>query len=380
MIITMESKHYCREVLLVFSLGVSVPLFAQGTEATGAVAEETDTAATEAADTVDDDSASTDTSTNSNAEQKVDSTEAEAPREEKRKAPGSFDIDEEAATRALERSLVQINALLLPLGKAELALNFGFSSNSTNSPIIVEVFDPATSETRNALGVAQFERRNYEATISANIGLPYDTQFGLNLPFLASNIFSSTTVDSMDSGNTGLSSSGIGDLSLSLLKTVSKEKGRRPDIIARFSIDLDTGENSANGISTGSNAVEYTFGVSATKRQDPLVFTYQLSHTIAAEKDNFQPGDVTQLSLGAILAASPYTSIKFSFVQAIVGKSSINGESIQQINRAPASISLGTSSVVGKSVFVYTDIATGVNDAALDYQLTVGLSRQFNVF
>ena len=295
--------------------------------------------------------------------------------------PGSFDIDEEAATRALERSLVQINALLLPPGKMELSLAIGFSSDATNTPIIITVADPDdASQVINTLGVAQFENRNYDAALSASIGLPYDAQLSLNLPFTNKNLFTSTVLQSETSEQSSPSIDGFGDVGLSFLKTIVKEKGRRPDIIARFSVDLDTGDTNESGLNTGSDAVEYTIGLSATKRQDPLVFSYQLSHTVPERKNDFKAGDVTQLSLGAILAASPYTSIKLSFSQSIVGKSEFGGAEIERANRAPASISIGTSSVVGRSVFIYSDVTAGLNDTATDYRISLGFSRQISVF
>ena len=295
--------------------------------------------------------------------------------------PGSFDIDEEAATRALERSLIQINALLLPTGKMELSTIFGFSSDATDIPVIVPVTDPNdASQVINTLGVTQIENRNYDAIVSASIGLPYDAQFSLNIPFAVKNLFTSTALQLGTIGEENSSIDGLGDISLSFLKTIAKEKGRRPDIITRFSVDFDTGETNNSGLSTGSDAIEYTIGLSATKRQDPLVFSYQLSHTFSERNNGFKAGDVTQLTLGAILAASPYTSIRFSFSQSVVGKANIDGSDIDRANRAPASLSIGTSSVIGRSVFLFSDVSAGLNDTATDYRISIGLSHQFSVF
>lgn len=305
----------------------------------------------------------------------------QAESESQARPPGSFDIDEEAATRALERSLVQINALLLPPGKMELSLGLGFSSDATDFPVIITVANPDdTSQTINTLGVAQLENRNYDVALNASVGLPYDAQVSLNIPFASKNLFSSTALQTDTTEQSNFSIDGIGDIGLSLLKTIIKEKGRRPDIIARFSADFDTGDTNDSGLRTGSDAVEYTVGLSATKRQDPLVFSYQLSHTLSEEKNGFKAGNVTQLSLGAILAASPYTSIKLSFSQSVVGKATIDGADIERVNRAPATMSLGTSSVVGRSVFIYTDVQAGLNETATDYRISFGLSRQFSVF
>jgi len=277
---------------------------------------------------------------------------------------------------------VQINALLLPPGKMELAFNFGLSSSATDLPIIVTLIDPSdTQQTINTLGIAQIENRNYVSALTATLGLPYDSQVSLNFPFNSKNIFSGTAVNGELTENRNTSNSNLGDIGVTLLKTIAKEKGRRPDLIARLSIDFDTGKTNSAGLGSGSEAVEYTLGLGATKRQDPLVFSYQLTHTISETKDDlFRAGDVTELSLGAILAASPYTSIKLSFSQSVIGKSTIEGEKIDQLNRAPASVSLGTSSVIGRSTFIYSDVTIGLNDSANDYRVSIGISRQLSLF
>jgi len=311
----------------------------------------------------------------------AEDSDKETEPENQSRPPGSFDIDEEAATRALERSLIQINALLLPPGRLELALNLGFNSDASNTPVIVTLIDPDdANQTINTLGITQLENRNYDAAVNASIGLPRDTQLSFNLPFVSRNLFNSTSLDGSIAESDNASINGIGDVGLSLLKTLAKEKGRRPDVIARLTVDLDTGDDNQSGLRTGSNAVEYTFGLGATKRQDPLVFSYQLLHTVSEETGDFESGDVTQLSLGAILAASPYTSIKLSFSQSIIGKSRFDGVDIEQANRAPATISLGTSSVVGRSLFLFSDVTVGLNDSATDYRISLGISKQISIF
>ena len=52
-------------------------------------------------------------------------------------APGQFKVDEEAAERALERTLVQTGALLLPYGQLDVQSGFSYARREDNAGIFV---------------------------------------------------------------------------------------------------------------------------------------------------------------------------------------------------------------------------------------------------
>jgi hypothetical protein len=51
-------------------------------------------------------------------------------------APGEFDVAEEDIDRALERTLVQSGALLLPLGQAEIEPSFSYTRREGSVPVL----------------------------------------------------------------------------------------------------------------------------------------------------------------------------------------------------------------------------------------------------
>lgn len=295
---------------------------------------------------------------------------------EKPKGPGLFEVDEEAATRALERSLVQIDALLLAPGRAELGFDFGYSYNALSFPILVELVDTDGGDDATAIATTVSESRQYNVSADFRVGLPGDTQLDFSVPFEVSTETASTSFVNGLLGRGSSTESGVGDVSLSLLKTVAHEKGRRPDVIARLTYDSESvSEN--EGTSIGSGAQEITVGLSATKRQDPLVFTYGLSHTISLEENGFSAGPVTQVSLGTLLGASPYTSLRFAFDQIIVGESEIDNQRIDGSGANIGVVTFGVSSVISQSTFLSAGVRFSLSDAGTDYSFTMGLSRRF---
>lgn len=311
-------------------------------------------------------------------DQTLPDTEEVADEPEPESKPGLFEVDEEAATRALERSLIQLGALLLSSGHAELGVDFSYGFNSRSSPVLIDFTDPETEEVTTTVGTVVGERRNYGLILDWRFGLPGDTQLDFSIPIENSTNTSNTFFAGSSIGNESETVGGLDDISISLLKTLLKEKGRRPDVIGRFTFNSDSGMED-QGVEIGSGTNEYTLGLSATKRQDPLVFTYGLSHTISSSVSGFTAGTVTQLSLGTVLAASPYTSLKLSFDQITVGKSDLEGESIDGSGANIGIFSIGASSVISRTLFVSANVGIGLSDNANDYSISIGLTKRVKI-
>ncbi len=316
----------------------------------------------------DSDNASTELNQKSEAAQAETDTQANA-------TPGLFEVDEDSAVRALERSLVQLNALLLKPGRAEITYSFDYSLDTELEPVLVDVEGTDTGTVSQQAGQLQNEIESLTQTLDIKFGLPLDTQINLSLPF--TNLNQRFDVDlngnSIDTQDT--SESGVGDFSLTLTKTLAIEKGFRPDILLDATY---TGNTGSDVFGTGSE--EYTLGLSATKRQDPLVFTGGVSHTVSVNPDNeITPGDVTQLSIGTLLAASPYTSLQFFFTQTLLRPAEIDNQPNSENHTTVASFSAGVSSVLGNELFLNARLGMGLVENARDFRLTFSLAKQFNL-
>ncbi len=303
-------------------------------------------------------------------------TSKENDAQSKPSGPGSFEIDEEAATRALERSLIRSDALLLAKGHAEFSLEYHYQFDEILSPILIEFEADGTTPATTGIGSSGVTIASHNISLDFKVGLAFDSQIEFAVPIKAEKAEFSTGFNGTELESFTEKASGTGDVQFSILKTVIREKGRRPDIIARLSVDTDTGAEAKEGVSFGSGGTEYTLGLSATKRQDPLVFNYGISHTIADTVDEIRSGAVTQFHTGVYLAASPYTSLSIAFSQAVVGESSLNGARIKGSDRMLGSFSFGFSSTVGRNWFLSGSLSAGLNESANDYLIALAISKR----
>lgn len=287
-------------------------------------------------------------------------------------APGQFEVDEEAAERALERTLVVQGALLLPFGLAEFQPSFSYARNELDDlnlfiqqgvPILVE-----QDVRRNALTGDLFLR----------FGLPFDSQVEFGIPY---QFIDSTEVNEISLvGRNAVSSdsSGFGDFRLGLAKGLLREGLWWPSLIGRVTWDTDTGEtNARNPLGSGFN--ELTGSLTATKRQDPLVFIGSASYTTSFEANRINPGDELGFSVGALLAASPETSLRLILNQTFADKLEVDGRRIDGTDRVIANLSFGASSIVGHGKFLDFTASTGLTDQASEYSVGVTLVVRFDV-
>ncbi len=292
-----------------------------------------------------------------------------------RPAPGLFEVDEDAATRALERSLVSINALLLESRQVETSLDFSLAYDLTKRAELVEITNEG--ESTNNVGEIENIRTIYGANLGVAFGLPGDAQIRFQLPLQKTSSESNVLVSNTEIDGVSANATGAGDMTISLAKTLAQEQGRRPDIIAQVTYDSDWG-NSDNGIQLGDNLESLELGLRATKRQDPLVFTYGISRSFPIEKDSFKAGAITRLSASTLLAASPYTSLIFSFNHTVIDSASLNGATIRGSKAIDSSLNIGVSSVIGTATFMSAGVVAGLTEASNDYSAYVSFSKRFS--
>ena len=291
------------------------------------------------------------------------------------RSPGSFDVDEDAATRALERTLVQLDALLLEPGRVEAGLDISYTFDARITPVLIDVTADDGS-TNTAVGLSETRDNNLDAILDLRIGLPFDAQLNIDLPVVSDDREERLTLAGTQISSENNDISGFGDISVTVVKKVFAEKGRRPDLLVSAGLNTDTGSESDTRF-TGSGANELIAGLTATKRQDPLVFTAGVTSVFPQEEDNVQAGQVTQLSISTLLAASPRTSLQFSFDQTFIGELTIDDEDIEGTDTSFANFTVGASSVIGRQTFLSAAATMGLTDDATDYTLSIGISRQF---
>ncbi|SFF15954.1 hypothetical protein SAMN05428977_105911 [Nitrosomonas sp. Nm166] len=292
-----------------------------------------------------------------------------------KKGPGTFEVDEEAAERALERTLVQTGALLLPFGQAEVQPYVNYIRFETEQPVLL------SNAEGNIAGVADIRNRrnDIEAGVFFRLGLPFDAQAELSVP---ARVINQSSVVGLINQETVNSTHMLGDVRVGLAKTLLRESAWLPDIIGRITWDTATGKLTLNnpqlgGLATGFD--DLTFSLTALKRQDPLAFTGTLSYRKTFKKDGFEPGDVYSLALGATLAASPQTSLSLGIQQSFINGVRIFDNTVPGSDAINSLFTFGAASTVGSRLFFTTNAGIGITKNAPDYFISVAIPLRLDV-
>lgn len=283
---------------------------------------------------------------------------------------GGLIVDELAAERALERTLVEEGALLLPAGQAEINPSVSFLHRDERVPFAVggEVFE------------SRVKRDEFQFGLGLDVGLPFDSQFELNVPYEVVRQDNSlrgggAPLDAEDDwGNA------IGDVSIGLAKTVVREDGGWwPDVIVRGVYDSETGERSDGGVTLGNGFNTVRGQVVMLKRQDPLAFIGSFTYSHTFEDDDVKPGQQVALSLGANLALSPETSLSVTLNQAWADEVEFDGTSVDGSDRLSTSFDFGGSTIIAPRTLLRVVTSLGLTDDAPDYGLRASVAYRFNL-
>lgn len=279
-------------------------------------------------------------------------------------------VDELSAERALERTLVDEGALLLPAGQAEINPTIDYARRDNKAPFIID-----------GQAIEQRVRRNeFEAGLGLAVGLPFNSQFEFRVPYNVVN-----QENSFRAGGGALDAEdewghAIGDISIGLAKTVLREDGNWwPDVIVRGIWDTNTGERTDNDVPLTGSFNELRGQVVMLKRQDPLAFVGSFSYSYAFEDDDIQPGQEFAATLGANLALSPETTLSVALNQAYSDDFEFDGDKVNGSNQLAASFDFGGSVIVGPRTLFRLTTNIGLTDDAPDYGLRASLSYRFNI-
>ncbi len=301
---------------------------------------------------------------------------AQTPVPEKPKGPaGSFEVDEEAAEHALERTLTQAGALLLPMKRAEIQPFFSYVRQEASVPTLVQV--------GGSLGVASQKIRlnQFNSGVASRFGLPLDSQLELTIPY---NIVDRSVVNDFRSFggsafDTKSSGSHLGDIQLGLAKTVVREKGWRPDMIARMTWTAPTGVRFDEGVSMGGGFHRVQGSMTMLKRQDPLAFSGRFFYERAFDKSNDNPGDRYGFSIGTVLAASPETSLSVSLDQTFINEIKLDGRTIKGSDQVVSSLVIGAASIFDRDFLFSVSGGIGLTEDSPDYFVNISTPMRFDM-
>jgi hypothetical protein len=287
--------------------------------------------------------------------------------------PAMFEVDAEAAERALERTLTQSGALLLERGQAEIAARFALRRGDDFTPALV------IREGQPVLATVERRRDALEGRLDLRLGLGRDSQLELGVPYRYVRETDAVRVGFQPSDAARRSGSGWGDLRLAFAKTLLREAGSRPDVIGRFVWHAATGERESGGVALGGGFHGFEGELAMVKRLDPLVFVAGASAAKFRERDAVGPGNQYTLSFGTFLAASPEASLRLVLQQVHVREARLDGRRLPGSDRLGATFTTGASVILGPRLLFDVAGDIGVTKDAPDYALRLTFTRRFDM-
>lgn len=282
---------------------------------------------------------------------------------------GRLSIDELAAQRALERTLIQSGALLLPSWVIEVGPSIGYSINEFDVPF----FEPGGAEP--VAGLERIERSVVSADIDLRLGLPFDSQLELGIPYNWAQERREIHIQGTPvAQSASLSGNGLGSLRIGLAKTLLRENGWYPDLVGRITWDTGTGDQSDNGVFLGGFE-SISGSISFIKRNDPMVFLGSMAYRSFSTQDGFRPGDQFSVSIGSALSVSPSSSLFATLSNDFFDDARAQSETLEGSDLTSIVLNLGASTVVARQSLISLSAGIGVSEAAPDY--TISLSGSF---
>jgi hypothetical protein len=256
--------------------------------------------------------------------------------------------EDEETTRALERTLVQQGGLVLRPGVYELEPQLGYSH---------------WDKTRPPLRSAWLAGLNFRA------GLGWDSQVQVRVPYLH--------VSSVAGSETAL-----GDIDVVVSRELSRDSGRWPGLVAAVGWTSRTGKDGfGGGAPTGGGFNVVQAGLTAVKRQDPLVFYGGLSYAGALSREvggvKVQPGDTLGVRFGGILAASPHSSVTLGMNYGFVGETRLNGQGVFDSDTVLGTLQIGVATVLSRRMLLNLTGDLRITGNVPDFRLTATLPIRF---
>jgi len=277
-------------------------------------------------------------------------------------APGQFEVSEDDAERALERTLVATGNLLVPSGFAEVEPLFGYTRRETPNLVLFNQ-----------------NRNEFTWALDARLGLPWESQFEIALPYnlvnqQLTNVFVAPPQQVFDRSGTA-----AGDVTVGLAKTFVHESGWVPDLLGRITYEAPTGPLNVNQVPMPSGQSKLSLAGTALKRQDPLVFTGTAGYTKAFQANHVTPGDQINFQTGAFLATSPETTLRAVLQQNFLQDTTVDNVTLKGSNSAQSILTFGASSILGRGFLADLQVGVGLTNSAPKYSVILSSTYRFGV-
>jgi hypothetical protein len=262
--------------------------------------------------------------------------------------PSDLDAPEdEEDERALERTLVREGALVLAPFTYELAPQLSYAH-----------FDKVQNP---------YLRQQYSAALSARMGLPWEMQVSVSLPYVHNEF------------RTGGSDGGLGDVGVIFSKELMRESQYGLNVVANAGWTSPTRNGST--LSPMPFVSGFQGGLTASKRLDPLVVFGSLSYFSASSREiggrEYRNSDVVGGRFGGSLAVSPGTSVTMGLNMSYLTEALPYSMVLPKSDRLMTSADIGVSTIVGPRTLLNVTAQFGVTGNVPDLRLITSLPVRF---
>lgn len=286
-------------------------------------------------------------------------------------APGAVVVKEEEAERALERSLTRAGVLLLSPGVLEIEPGLSYARQEDSTPSLF------MSDDRFLAAETELNANSITADMELRLGLPWDSQLELGLPYQWRRIESVNNIGFVPNESSSQSGSAFGDVRVGLAKTLLREGLWRPDIVGRVTWDTATGGREDGGVPFGGGFNELRGSLSAIKRQDPIAIVGGLSYEYSFEDSQIQPGPIVAANFGSFIALSPETSMRFIFSGGYQYESKLVGDTLEGSDRTLGTFIVGGTTLLAPGLLLNLSVNVGLTDDTDDFVISVSLPFRF---
>jgi hypothetical protein len=275
---------------------------------------------------------------------------------------------------ALNRVLVEKGGLLLRPWSVELQPEVSYSYKGSNGLLIVD------DNGRRTAVAHDIDLNRFEAALIGRLGLPWQSQAELKVPYIYAQEDSSSAAQS-DSR----SQSGLGDVELALTHQFVRESGWLPDLLVegrwKTSTGKDAFDSGGNTLPLGTGFNGLGARVTAVKTVEPLVLIGTAGYTVNLEGDRegfeIDPGDQWLGSVGAVLAAGPGVSLRGGFSVGFSDEATVDGDRVAGSDRVDGRLNFGVGATLTDKVLLDLGFGVGVTDDAPDFTTRAGLAYRF---
>jgi hypothetical protein len=269
-------------------------------------------------------------------------------------APGTFEVSPEAAQRALERALVQTGAALLGPWQVELVPSLFYQYQEVSHPASLALLSNGTVITSENVNRAT----QLEGQALLRTGLPFNSQIEVGIPYDYKSFSTTSRLLGIGVANRGSDVTGLGDLNITVTKQLLEEGDVLPGLFLSGGWNSNLGQTK-NHIPLGTGFNEFTAGMTAVKRQDPLVFTTGFTYQTALEHNGARPGDQYTPAFGVLLAASPETSLRAAQQVSFIRGAKLAGVAIPGSEQTQGILTLGLLTILGRGFVMDLSVNIG---------------------